>query len=192
MEFCDICNKLVLDLKTHSKRTHSEIYYPCSYCEKSFQYKTSLKKHINNSHNPGGVCSLCDKSVQNLNEHLREVHKFETEEDVEKEITYHIEPSGHDDVIVDEGGIVYQVTEEDEQSIALYQMGSTEEDVREVILQPEEVVFQEEIGQDEVVFEVGNVHEDVEMFQSGGQEEVVFQVQTTNDEADMIIYNLNE
>jgi len=215
MEFCDICNKLVLDLKAHTKRTHSEISYPCSFCEKSFQYKTSLKKHINHSHGQlqAGICSFCDKPVEDLSRHFREVHNYQTEGAPQEEQTYHMEGTNRNDVVVDEAGIVYQVRDGDDQSISLYQVGAPDDEVREVILQPQEVVFQQEVGQDEVVFQqevgqnevifqqevgqdevvfqVGDVEEDVKMFRSCGQEEVVFEVETTNNETDMIIYNID-
>ena len=54
--------------------------WACKLCEKSYPFKTSLKRHIVNQHeeNEEAICEICDKRFKNpdaLHTHNRKYHR---------------------------------------------------------------------------------------------------------------------
>ena len=101
-EACDICGKQFLNkqtLKEHRTLLHNEgsasgVNFHCSYCEKNYQAKKSLDRHMRENHSVAGTnknldyiqdldtvaevkCEYCEKSFKRneyLKRHVNSVH----------------------------------------------------------------------------------------------------------------------
>jgi len=83
-QFCDICMKLVISLKTHNSKRHSKTPVNCNICGKEYSNKDSLSKHIQIVHEKAevGQCEICNKdfsSKKALYKHLKKLHKLDIE-----------------------------------------------------------------------------------------------------------------
>ncbi|ENN76601.1 hypothetical protein D910_05775 [Dendroctonus ponderosae] len=56
---CNICHKYHTQLRTHLS-SHTELRFPCQYCNKIFSTMTKIRKHINRSH-VINECEFCKK-----------------------------------------------------------------------------------------------------------------------------------
>ena len=78
---CGLCGKSFrkLLLRGHIQAFH-EGQIKCDFCDKSFSYHVTLKKHIYRKHKlpkTGTTCEMCGKSflkAESLNRHIRQVH----------------------------------------------------------------------------------------------------------------------
>merc|ERR1712176_1167514 len=81
---CHICHKEYKDLYHHVKYFHEKIRnYECSYCEKKFQAKKLLSRHVRETHERiKKPCPHCEKefAMSNLSRHIRQVHNNESTE----------------------------------------------------------------------------------------------------------------
>ena len=75
-EECRICQKLVTNLKYHTKIVHDKIReHQCPECQKFFQTKTHLKNHVTRVHlGLREQCPECEKMVQDIKSHVSFVH----------------------------------------------------------------------------------------------------------------------
>ena len=75
-EKCTICKKKVSNLKSHIKLVHDKIKdYQCPECEKSFQTRSHLKKHVTQIHlGLREECPECGKKVKDLKSHIKFSH----------------------------------------------------------------------------------------------------------------------
>jgi len=75
-EECPICQKLVTNIKNHTKIVHDKVRdHQCPECHKFFQTKTHLQNHVKRVHL--GIreqCPECEKMVQDVKSHVNFVH----------------------------------------------------------------------------------------------------------------------
>ena len=74
---CAICEKEITNINSHILRMHSsrKSNHKCDICDKSYISKDGLRKHKRVVHD--GIkkkCTLCMKTVLNLNIHVASVH----------------------------------------------------------------------------------------------------------------------
>ena len=79
---CEICNKAVVNVKSHISNVHEgEKNFKCEICDKMNSSKSNLQLHIDNVHKArieNYCCQFCQKnysSQTNLKNHIRYVHE---------------------------------------------------------------------------------------------------------------------
>jgi hypothetical protein len=73
---CDLCGKefeIITSLQKHKRFEHDPVLLDCAHCSKKFN-KAKMKAHILANHRNPGICGICGKKVQDLDNHHQNLH----------------------------------------------------------------------------------------------------------------------
>jgi len=89
---CDLCGKnyaSIYKLRSHLNTVHAQAILKCPHCEKTFNRRIPLLKHLKFHLNPRimpykcVMCKYCNDRKNNVSDHIKKVHKKEwTQEDI--------------------------------------------------------------------------------------------------------------